>query len=174
MKLRFLILWNVRWTFVSWPNSSVGTQSCPNSPGRSAGRSDPTCPWYVRVWDSPGEKYDRALFPGRIVLLAPNLARPFSAAAPGFPTRPARGMSGFRTRQVCSCTGLCRWILSMQRHRCTSLHPSASSNKKRFSSCWQTIVTFPDMPCMRLFYKDKKAFVHWSAARTKERFSSRG
>ena len=44
--------WRVRWTFVSWGNSFVGTQSCPTSPGRSAGRSDSTRQWYVRVLDS--------------------------------------------------------------------------------------------------------------------------
>ena len=32
---------------------------------------------------------------------------------------------------------------------------------------------FPDMPCMRRVYRDKLASVHWSAARKKERFSSR-
>ena len=41
-------------TGVSWANSSVGTQSCPIPPGRSAGRPDPTRPWYVRVLDSTG------------------------------------------------------------------------------------------------------------------------
>ena len=46
--------WRERWTFVSWANSSVGTQSCPTPPGRSAGRSDPTRPWYGRVLDSTG------------------------------------------------------------------------------------------------------------------------
>ena len=30
------------------------------------------------------------------------------------------------------------------------------------------------MPCMNRVYRDKKASVHWSAARRKERFSSRG
>ena len=30
------------------------------------------------------------------------------------------------------------------------------------------------MPCMNRVYKDKEASVHWSAARDKERFSSRG
>ena len=30
------------------------------------------------------------------------------------------------------------------------------------------------MPCMKRVYKDKKASVHWSAVRNKERFSSRG
>ena len=29
------------------------------------------------------------------------------------------------------------------------------------------------MPCMKRVYRDKKASVHWSAARKKERFSSR-
>ena len=48
------IFWSVRWTFVSWENSSVGTQSCPTPPGRFAGRFDLTRPWYVRVWDSTG------------------------------------------------------------------------------------------------------------------------
>ena len=52
------------------------------------------------------------LFSSRIILLAPNLARPCPAAPPGAPTRPARGMSGFWIRQVshrftlssvCSC-----------------------------------------------------------------------
>ena len=33
---------------------------------------------------------------------------------------------------------------------------------------------FPDMPCMKRVYRDKKASVYWSAARNKERFSSRG
>ena len=33
---------------------------------------------------------------------------------------------------------------------------------------------FPDMHCMRRVYRDKKASVHWSAARKKERFSYRG
>ena len=46
--------WRVRWTFVSWANSFVGAQSCPTPPGRSAGRADPTRPWYVRVLDSTG------------------------------------------------------------------------------------------------------------------------
>ena len=32
---------------------------------------------------------------------------------------------------------------------------------------------FLDMPCMKRVYSDKKASVHWSAARKKERFSSR-
>ena len=32
---------------------------------------------------------------------------------------------------------------------------------------------FPDMPCMKRVHRDKKASVHWLAARTKERFSSR-
>ena len=41
--------WRVRGTFVSWAISSVGTQSCPPPPGRSAGRPDPNRPWYVRV-----------------------------------------------------------------------------------------------------------------------------
>ena len=34
-------------------------------------------------------------------------------------------------------------------------------------------VTFPDMPCMKRICRDKKASVHWSAARKKERLSSR-
>ena len=29
------------------------------------------------------------------------------------------------------------------------------------------------MPCMKRVYRDKKASFHWSAARNKERFSSR-
>ena len=32
---------------------------------------------------------------------------------------------------------------------------------------------FPDMPCMKRVYRDRKASFHWSAARNKERFSSR-
>ena len=43
---------------------------------------------------------------------------------------------------------------------------SASRNEKRISSCW-----FPDMPCISKVYRDKKASVHWSAARNTERFS---
>ena len=40
--------------FVSRTNSSVGTQSYPTPPGRSAGLLDLTRPWYVRVLDSTG------------------------------------------------------------------------------------------------------------------------
>ena len=32
---------------------------------------------------------------------------------------------------------------------------------------------FPDMPCMKRLYRDKKASFHWSAAKNKECFSSR-
>ena len=32
----------------------------------------------------------------------------------------------------------------------------------------------PDMSCMKRNFRDKKASVHWPAARNKERFSSRG
>ena len=46
------IPWRVHGTFVSWANSSVGTQSCPTPPGGSAGRPDQTRPLYVRVLDS--------------------------------------------------------------------------------------------------------------------------
>ena len=56
--------WRERWTFVSWANNSVGTKSCPTSPGRSAGRSDPTRPWYVRVLDSTGKPFSRKACPG--------------------------------------------------------------------------------------------------------------
>ena len=52
--------------FFSWANNSVGTQSCPISPGRSAGRFDSTRPWYVRVLDSTGrasgETFRRRVF----------------------------------------------------------------------------------------------------------------
>ena len=62
--IRQSMLWKVRWTFVSWANSSVGTQSCLTSPGRSAGRPDPTRPWYVRVLGSTGHyaRYFQMLF----------------------------------------------------------------------------------------------------------------
>ena len=62
-------------------------------------RPDPTRLWCVRVLDSTDENYDGLLFPGRIVLLAPNLARPRPAALPGSPNRLC-GMSGFWIRQV--------------------------------------------------------------------------
>ena len=39
--------------------------------------------------------------------------------------------------------------------------------------CIYIYILFPDMPCMKRVYKDEKASVHWSAARNKERFSSR-
>ena len=46
--------WRGWYIFFSWANSSVGTQSYATSPGRSAGRSDPNRPWYVRVLDATG------------------------------------------------------------------------------------------------------------------------
>ena len=48
------ILWRVRGTLVSWANSSVGIQSCPIPPRRSAVRPEPTRPWYVPVLESTG------------------------------------------------------------------------------------------------------------------------
>ena len=41
--------WRIRGTLVSWANCSVGVQSCPTTPRRSAVRLDPTRLWYVRV-----------------------------------------------------------------------------------------------------------------------------
>ena len=38
---------------------------------------------------------------------------------------------------------------------------------------WTRQAIFPDMLCMRRVYRDKKASAHWSAAKNKERFSSR-
>ena len=49
--------WRDRWIFIFWANNAVGTQSCPTPPGRSAGHSDLTRPWYVRVLDSKGAFY---------------------------------------------------------------------------------------------------------------------
>ena len=37
----------------------------------------------------------------------------------------------------------------------------------------QRFVLFPDMPCMKRVYRDKKASAHWSAARNEERSRSR-
>ena len=45
---------------------------------------------------------------------------------------------------------------------------SSGSRVTMIISSW-----FPDMPCMKRVYKEKKASFHWSAARNKERFSSR-
>ena len=61
------MLWRVRWTFVSWANSFVGTQSCATPPGRSAGRPYPTRSWYVRVLDSTGDNCEFHLYLGRIL-----------------------------------------------------------------------------------------------------------
>ena len=36
-----------------------------------------------------------------------------------------------------------------------------------------SLVKFSDMPCIKKVHRDKKASVHWSAARRKKRFSSR-
>ena len=44
-----------QWTFVSWANNSVCTQSCLTPLGCSAGRSDRTRRLYVRVLDSTGK-----------------------------------------------------------------------------------------------------------------------
>ena len=46
-----IMSWRDRWFFFRL-NDSVGTQSCPNPPGRSAGCSEPTRLLYVRVLDS--------------------------------------------------------------------------------------------------------------------------
>ena len=133
--------WRVRWTFVSLANNFVGTQSCPNPLGRSAGRPDPTRPWYVRVLDSTdlhrislvrasGETLKRHFFDaleGTVNLcslgeefcwhpILPDPARPLRRGAP---TRYARGMSGFWIRQVwtlvwllCDLSGLATFALN--------------------------------------------------------------
>ena len=46
------MLWVARGTLVSWPNCSVGIQSCPTPPCCLAVRPDLTRSWYVRVLDS--------------------------------------------------------------------------------------------------------------------------
>ena len=62
--------------------------------------------------------YGGLLCPGRIVLLAPNLARPRTAAPPGAPSRPARGMSGF-------------WIGQVRRRVTGSLSPQRHGKTRR-------------------------------------------
>ena len=47
--------------FLSWANDSVCAQSCPTPPGRSAGRSDQSRPWNVRILNSTG--FEKVLFP---------------------------------------------------------------------------------------------------------------
>ena len=39
---------------------------------------------------------------------------------------------------------------------------------QRLASRWSAVDQFPDMPCMKRVYTDKKASVHWSAARNEE------
>ena len=83
----------------------------------------------------------------------------------------------------------------MQRRRCTSPHPGMKrasrpagnrsltstgrplngvvcDRKHRLSG--RTPDLFPDMPCMKRVYRDKKASVHWSAARKKKSASRLG
>ena len=54
-------------SFFSWADSSVGTQSCPTLPGRSAGRPDPTRAWYVRVLDSTGLRFSDNSFCRKLI-----------------------------------------------------------------------------------------------------------
>ena len=50
-----------KWILVTWANDSVGTQPCLTAPSRSAGRSNPNCPWYVGVLYSPSGFEKRAM-----------------------------------------------------------------------------------------------------------------
>ena len=146
--------WRAGWTVVSWANRSVGVPKC---------------------------------------LALPRPATPPHSA----PHRPARVMFGFWTRQVIGS-------LLIARHRRSRVaYVSVSLFSKNFILYFRTYLLtdmfylrrnpaifgirlricieencperfFPDMPCMKKIYRDKNASVHWSAARNKERFSSRG
>ena len=73
--------------------SSIGLHRI--SPVRAPGGS-----FRRRVFDALEGTREACLLARRTVLLASSPARPHPATPPCAPTRPARGMSGFRTRQV--------------------------------------------------------------------------
>ena len=144
----------VRGTLVSWANNSVGIQSCPTPPRHSAVRPDPTRPWYVWVLDSTSFTVSYILIrtPGH-ALLEKGLQRQ-KGAGPLVSSQEERALlvpllnrlstAGFVPPPV--YIGFPLFVLPRR---------------------------FPDMPCMKRVYRDK-ASVHWSAARNKERSSSRG
>ena len=100
--------------------------------------------------------YGGLLFPGGIILLAPNLARPSLAAPPGAPTRPASGMSGFWIRQV----GLHRISLvrasgeTFKRRVFDALESAGKDCSLGEQFCWQTVLPDPTPPPRRAPRRD--------------------
>ena len=136
---------------------------------------------------------EEGLFPRRTVLLANSAARTRPTTSPCAPTRPASGMAGFWTRQVWTPVWFYGHILCCS--KCNDaffscfcflqIKDSAKSlfhflyfhfflkNENTGYHCFFFFVlffSFLDMPCMKRVYMNKKASVHHSAARKKERF----
>ena len=82
------------YSFASSPHPGMKSASRPAGK-RSLHGQDRRPLKYTRLVETRLKRLQGLLFPGRIVLLAPNLARPRPGAPPGAPTRLARGTSGF-------------------------------------------------------------------------------
>ena len=133
--------WRVRWTFVSWANNSVGTQSCPTPPGRSAVRPDPTQPLYVRVLDST--KKAQSVMHG--AFLTNDQARVRRWPYHKFPDMPCMNLSNPKPGHTTSGSGRgarrsgragsgkigCQQNYSPRKQRSTV--PSKASKKRRFN-----------------------------------------
>ena len=127
-------------------------------------------------------RYKGLVFAGRTFFLAPNLARPRPAALPGAPTRPTRGMSRFgfyrsRTKLIQLVhlgASLRTQAGSPAGQRAARARRGAGRPVARPPAARRLAPGYTDMPCMKRACRDKKASVHWSAAKEKERLSSRG
>ena len=153
--------WGVRGSLVSWANCSVGIiQFCPTPPGRPAVCPDPTRRWYVRVLDPTSVATQEVfVFVAHIELeFAPKEEDDRSSMAKNHLETlhfgPSKHDHLFEAQ---------RKPKTVSRENNGSIPLPSGSN-----SNW-----FPDMPCMKRVYRDKIASFHWSAARNKERFSSR-
>ena len=87
-----------------------GTEFCPTPLGRSAGRPDPTCPWYVRVLHSTGFEVIGIIL--QISTVNKKVLNYYFMLFPDI---------------------LC--MKRVYRNKTASFHYSAAKNKERFSSC---------------------------------------
>ena len=99
------------------------------------------------------------MFPGRLFCRRPVLTDPASPPRCALRPDPPVVCSGFGLDKSlrCGCVGAHAQALSLR-----SFLVSSNFDKPLIDKCEDN--TFPDKPCMKSVYRDKKALVHWSAA----------
>ena len=186
--------WGARGTVASSAKKPVGVQPCRARSAQPPRRAppDPTRPWCVRVLDSTNlERWDfdwlgdhhyatrtKNCSPGRFCGAQMHSTIVKNCPGVNISVRSAVGQwETWTTWCCCGCPGAGRRAAGRRGgagpgkvgrrrdHPPRNLQPSCFPRLPRHR--------FPDMPCMKWVYKTKKATVHWSAARNKERLLSK-